>query len=71
MQINWDYTEVPEGTLMRWAQDFAMRTGGPVDTAGMTRIINTRTPEQMALIKARIEARWQARQAEQAQQARA
>lgn len=63
MCIQWDYAEVPDGTRMRWVQDFAMRPEAPVDTAGMTEIINARSRDQMALIKDRIEARWRSRQA--------
>jgi len=57
MDIHWSYEEVPGGTRMRWAQDFAMKPGAPVDTAGMTARIDANSPVQMALIKERIEAR--------------
>lgn len=58
MHINWSYEPAGSGsTRMRWVQDFAMRPDAPVDTPAMTDIINARTREQMALIKATIESR--------------
>jgi len=60
MHILWTYEPVDGGTRMRWVQDFAMRPDAPVDTPAMTDIINARTREQMALIKARIESRVEA-----------
>jgi aromatase len=57
MHIYWSYEAEGDGTRMRWVQDFAMRPDAPVDTPAMTGIINSRTREQMALIKARIESR--------------
>jgi aromatase len=55
MNIEWEYEEVPDGTRMRWTQDFAMKPDAPVDDAGMTDIINRNSPIQMALIRDRIE----------------
>jgi aromatase len=55
MNIRWTYEETPDGTRMRWTQDFAMKPDAPVDDAGMTDIINRNSPVQMALIRDRIE----------------
>ena len=55
MNIRWAYEETPDGTRMRWTQDFAMKPDAPVDDAGMTDIINRNSPVQMALIRDRIE----------------
>lgn len=57
MDIRWEYTRSPDGTRMRWIQDFAMKPGAPVDDDGMTEIINRNSRTQMALIRDRIEAR--------------
>jgi aromatase len=55
MNIQWEYEETPDGTRMRWTQDFAMKPDAPVDDAGMTDIINRNSRVQMALIRDRIE----------------
>jgi len=56
MQIYWEYEELgPEQTLMRWDQHFSMKPTAPVDDAQMTARINSNTPLQMALIKAKVE----------------
>ncbi|WP_217141882.1 SRPBCC family protein [Streptomyces sp. AC627_RSS907] len=55
MNIVWEYSETPEGTRMRWVQDFAMKPEAPVDDAGMTDNINRNSRTQMALIRDRIE----------------
>ncbi|MFI8948540.1 SRPBCC family protein [Streptomyces sp. NPDC053750] len=58
MNIVWEYTEStegPEGTRMRWVQDFAMKPDAPVDDAWMTDNINRNSRTQMALIRDRIE----------------
>ncbi len=58
MNITWTYEELaPDRTRMRWVQDFQMKPSAPVDTAGMTDIINGNTAVQMALIKERVEKR--------------
>jgi aromatase len=56
MDIRWAYEETPEGVLMRWEQDFAMKPGAPVDDAGMRAHIERNSKVQMALIRDRIEA---------------
>ncbi len=54
MDIHWEYEEVPEGTVLRWRQDFAMRPDAPVDDDGMTRRINDNSTIQLELIRDRI-----------------
>ena len=55
MDIRWEYGEVPDGTKMRWIQDFAMRPDAPVDDAAMTDHINRNSRTQMELIKGKVE----------------
>jgi aromatase len=55
MDIRWEYEEVPEGTAMRWVQDFAMKPTAPVDDAGMTDHINRNSVIQMERIRERVE----------------
>ena len=57
MNIRWEYSEQPEGTLMRWIQDFAMKPTAPVDDHGMTNHINRNSRIQMELIKEKVELR--------------
>jgi aromatase len=57
MDIWWEYSEVPEGTRMRWTQDFAMKPDAPVDDEWMTDNINRNSRVQMALIRDKIEQR--------------
>ncbi|GGO89895.1 SRPBCC family protein [Wenjunlia tyrosinilytica] len=57
MDIKWEYEEVPEGTRMRWVQDFRMRPEAPVDTDGMTVHINRNSKVQMELIRDKVEQR--------------
>jgi aromatase len=56
MNIEWTYETVPEGTLMRWVQDFRMRPQAPVDTPTMTVRINNNSKIQMAIIARKVEA---------------
>lgn len=56
MDITWHYEEVPQGTSMRWIQDFAMKPAAPIDDAGMTARINENSQVQMELIRAKLEA---------------
>ena len=56
MNLEWEYTEVPGGTRMRWIQDFAMKPGAPRDDAAMTEHLNATTRVQMDHIKSVIEA---------------
>jgi aromatase len=55
MHLFWEYSDEPDGVRMRWSQEFAMKSAAPVDDAGMAARINRNTPEQMRLIKQRIE----------------
>jgi aromatase len=57
MNIRWEYSEVPGGTKLHWAQDFAMRSDAPVDDAWMTDNINRNSRVQMELIRDKIEQR--------------
>ncbi|MFI9584663.1 SRPBCC family protein [Streptomyces sp. NPDC052236] len=57
MDIVWEYSQVPAGTLMRWTQDFAMKSDAPVDDAWMTDNINRNSRIQMELIRSKIEQR--------------
>jgi aromatase len=55
MDIRWEYEQVPEGTAMRWIQDFAMKPTAPVDDAGMTDHINRNSVIQMERIREQVE----------------
>ena len=55
MDITWEYQETPDGTSMRWIQDFAMKPTAPVDDAGMTDHINRNSRIQMELIRDKVE----------------
>ncbi|MFE2351922.1 SRPBCC family protein [Kitasatospora cineracea] len=57
MEIRWEYEEHPQGTSMRWIQDFAMKPTAPVDDQGMTDRINQNSKVQMELIRAKVEHR--------------
>jgi aromatase len=56
MWIYWEYFETPEGTRMRWVQDFEMKPQAPVGDRAMQDRLNTNTPVQMRLIKDKVEA---------------
>ena len=56
MEIRWSYTPEPDGTRMRWVQDFRMRPEAPLDTEAMTRRIDDNTKVQMARIRDAVEA---------------
>ncbi|MDA2812990.1 SRPBCC family protein [Nocardiopsis sp. RSe5-2] len=55
MHLFWEFTEVPEGTRMRWVQDFEVREDAPFDDERMTAHLNRTSPEQMRHIKAAVE----------------
>ena len=55
MNITWTYESTGTGTLMRWVQDFHMRTDSPLDDAAMAARINLNTPIQMAHIRDQLE----------------
>ncbi|RBQ19771.1 cyclase [Spongiactinospora rosea] len=61
MNITWTYEALEaDRTRMRWIQDFHMKPGAPVDTAGMTEHINRNSRIQMDLIAERVRLRRQA-----------
>jgi aromatase len=55
MQIDWSFTQVPEGTLMRWTQEFTMKPTAPADDAQAEDYLNRNTRIQMGVIKERLE----------------
>ena len=55
MQIDWSFTDVPEGTLMRWTQDFTMKDTAPVDDAQAQDYLTRNTRIQRGVIKERLE----------------
>lgn len=55
MTIRWAYQETEGGVRMRWTQDFAMKPGAPVDTAGMTAHILRNSVVQTERIKGLVE----------------
>ncbi len=55
MNITWTYEVTETGTLMRWVQDFSMRSDSPLDDAAMSARINHNTTIQMAHIRDHIE----------------
>ena len=57
MEIRWEYQEVPDGTRMRWVQDFEMNPDAPVDDQGMADHINRNSRVQMELIRDKVEQR--------------
>ncbi|MFD7613965.1 SRPBCC family protein [Streptomyces sp. NPDC059828] len=57
MDIRWTYKETPQGVLMHWTQDFAMKPDAPVDDDWMTDNINRNSKVQMQLIRDKIEQR--------------
>jgi aromatase len=56
MWIFWEYFETPDGTRMRWVQDFEMKPQAPVGDQAMQDRLNTNTPVQLRLIKDKVEA---------------
>ncbi|MGW7367597.1 SRPBCC family protein [Streptomyces sp. NPDC054841] len=63
MDIRWEYTQTPQGVLMHWTQDFAMKPDAPVDDDWMTDNINRNSRVQMELIRDKIEQRAREREA--------
>jgi aromatase len=55
MYITWIYSDVPEGTEMRWVQDFAMKPDAPAIEQA-TNYINNNSVVQMTRIKGLVEA---------------
>lgn len=56
MRIAWFFAAVPEGTQMRWVQEFSMKPSAPADDAGAEDYINRNSRIQMGVIKQRLEA---------------
>jgi aromatase len=56
MTIKWSFEEVPEGTKMRWIQDFSMKPEAPADDATAEEYMNKNTKVQMGVIKEKLEA---------------
>lgn len=55
MDIEWTYYATPDGTVMRWVQDFRMRPQAPVDTPTMTVRINANSKIQLDVIARKVE----------------
>ncbi len=55
MNIRWEYTEVPDGTKMRWIQDFTMKPQAHKTDVEMTEHLNVTSREQMDHIKGVVE----------------
>jgi aromatase len=55
MKIDWSFTTVDEGTLMRWQQEFSMKPTAPADDAQAEDYLNRNTRIQMSVIKERLE----------------
>jgi aromatase len=56
MEIQWFFEEVPDGTRMRWVQDFTMKPEAPATDDVVEDNMNKNTKIQMALIKEKLEA---------------
>jgi aromatase len=56
MTIEWFFEEIPEGTRMRWVQDFSMNPGAPANDQQAEEYMNKNTKTQMGVIKERLEA---------------
>lgn len=55
MHLFWEYEEVPEGTRLRWIQQFEMKPTAPVDNAGAEKHLNQQTTVEMDHIRSVIE----------------
>jgi aromatase len=56
MTIEWFFEEIPDGTRMRWVQDFSMNPGAPANDQQAEEYMNKNTKTQMGVIKERLEA---------------
>ena len=56
MNIEWYFEEVPDGTRMRWVQDFSMNPGAPSNDQQAEEYMNKNTKTQMGVIKEQLEA---------------
>jgi aromatase len=55
MTIEWFFEEIPDGTRMRWVQDFSMNPGAPSNDEQAEEYMNKNTKTQMGVIKERLE----------------
>lgn len=55
MNIEWYFEEAPDGTKMRWVQDFSMKPEAPANDEQAEQYMNKNTKEQMRVIKERLE----------------
>ncbi|MEY2536017.1 MAG: aromatase [bacterium] len=55
MRIGWSFAAVPEGTLMRWTQEFTMKPTAPAGDEQAEDYLNRNTRKQMGVIKERLE----------------
>jgi aromatase len=55
MTIEWFFEEIPDGTRMRWVQDFSMNPGAPANDQQAEEYMNKNTKTQMGVIKDRLE----------------
>jgi aromatase len=55
MNIEWYFEETPEGTQMRWVQEFSMKPDAPANDEQAEVYLNNNTKKQMAVIKERLE----------------
>ena len=56
MTIEWFFEEIPDGTRMRWVQDFSMNPAAPANDQQAEEYMNKNTKTQMGVIKERLEA---------------
>jgi aromatase len=55
MTIEWFFEEIPDGTRMRWVQDFSMNPEAPANDEQAEEYMNKNTKTQMGVIKERLE----------------
>ena len=56
MTIEWYFEEAPDGTRMRWVQDFSLKPEAPNTDEQAEQYMNKNTKVQMGVIKERLEA---------------
>jgi aromatase len=56
MNIEWYFEEAPDGTRMRWVQDFSLKPEAPNTDEQAQEYMNKNTKIQMGVIKERLEA---------------
>lgn len=57
INLHWTYEEVPDGILMTWRNEFAMKPDSPLSDEQITANITREAPVEMGLIKDKVEAR--------------